>query len=142
MTRVLITGDREYTDEQRIRDVLSAYGPGDVLIEGAARGADSIGGKIGVQRGCQVIRFPAQWNTYDAAAGNLRNTQMLDEGTPEIVHAFHNNIEASRGTADMVKQALHAKLPVILHHATGSSRVLWIVVPSKKSGLPVRIGLA
>ena len=30
---------------------------------------------------------------------------MLNEGQPDEVHAFHNNIAASHGTKDMVRQA-------------------------------------
>ncbi|KKN01348.1 hypothetical protein LCGC14_1128740 [marine sediment metagenome] len=42
---------------------------------------------------------------YGKAAGPIRNKQMLDEGQPHLVLAFHDNIEESTGTKDMVKQA-------------------------------------
>ena len=36
---------------------------------------------------------------------------MLDEGKPDLVVAFHNNLEKSRGTKDMLKQAIARKVP-------------------------------
>lgn len=142
MTRVLVTGDREYKDAQRIRETLESLGPGDVIIEGMAPGADTLAGHIARQLGCELLEFPARWGQFGAAAGNIRNEQMLNEGTPDCVHAFHDDITKSRGTADMIRLALRAKLPVWLHHQNGGSLVQWIVVPTKKSGHPVRIGLS
>jgi hypothetical protein len=40
---------------------------------------------------------------------------MLNEGQPDEVHAFHNNIAASHGTKDMVRQAREAGVPVTIH---------------------------
>jgi hypothetical protein len=112
-----------------------------VIIEGLATGADTLAGLVARELGCRLETFPAQWEIYGGAAGNIRNTQMLNVGIPDRVEAFHDHITSSRGTADMIKQALKAGLPVVLHHATRSARVLWIRVPSKKSGKPVEIGL-
>ena len=56
-----------------------------------------------------VNPFPAQWSKYGRAAGPLRNTQMLSEGNPDIVLAFHDNIKRSRGTRNMIVQSLKVR---------------------------------
>lgn len=91
---------------------LTFLGAADTIIHGAARGADSLADFIGHNLGCRVEPFPAQWEKYHRAAGPIRNTQMLVEGKPDRVLAFHRDIAHSKGTADMVKQALKAHLPV------------------------------
>jgi hypothetical protein len=42
----------------------------------------------------------------------LRNVQMLEEGHPDLVLAFSDNLEESKGTAMMVKLAKDAGVPV------------------------------
>lgn len=37
---------------------------------------------------------------------------MIDKGQPDCVVAFHNSIEVSKGTLDMVKKAKKKGLPV------------------------------
>jgi hypothetical protein len=61
-----------------------------------------------------VYSFPADWETYGKAAGPIRNTQMLTEGNPDMVAAFHNDISKSKGTKNMIVQAKKAGIKVIL----------------------------
>jgi hypothetical protein len=82
-----------------------------VVIEGEARGADQLCRKEAVLRGIEVLRFPAQWERYGRGAGPIRNQQMLDEGQPDMVVAFHPDLARSKGTADMVKRAEAAGIP-------------------------------
>ena len=63
--------------------------------------------------GFAIIGFPAQWDKYGKSAGVIRNQQMLDEGKPDTVVYFHDNIERSKGTKDMVSRAKKAGLPVL-----------------------------
>lgn len=46
------------------------------IIEGEARGADSLARQYALDRGYQLHKFPADWNTYGKAAGYRRNEQM------------------------------------------------------------------
>lgn len=114
MERVLICGDRNWTNLQMIQEVLSewvAYGKGvECVIEGEARGADTLGRIAAERMGIKVLPFPANWEKYGRAAGPIRNQQMLDEGRPTVVLAFHNDIANSRGTIDMVRRARKAKI--------------------------------
>jgi hypothetical protein len=63
----------------------------------------------------KVLAFPAQWDTYGRAAGPIRNRQMLNEGRPDEVIAFHEHIDESKGTANMVKIAKAAGIPTTIY---------------------------
>jgi hypothetical protein len=113
--RLLITGDRYWTDDRIIKAVLDplyAEHPNMVVIQGGADGADTIAGDVAEWLGIKVLEFRADWNKFGRGAGPIRNQQMLDEGQPTAVMAFHPNLRASRGTLDMVKKARRANLPV------------------------------
>ena len=86
----------------------------DVIIEGDARGADRMAGEIAKELKIPLEVYPADWNQYGKAAGPIRNTQMLKEGKPDKVLAFHDDIDSSKGTAHMVKIALKAGIPVLI----------------------------
>ena len=69
---------------------------------------------LGSKHGFEVEDYPANWNLHGRAAGPIRNKQMLDEGKPDIVYAFHPNISESKGTKDMVRQAKNRGIETIV----------------------------
>ena len=85
--------------------------PGSVVIEGEALGADQLAARWARRYRLEVEAYPAPWERYGREAGGLRNTQMLLEGKPDAVVWFHHDLPSSRGTRDMVKQALRAGVP-------------------------------
>jgi len=99
-----VCGSRDWTDTTLIYRWLSLFDP-DTIIEGEARGADQRAAWWAFDNNVPCMRFPAEWKKYGKAAGPIRNKQMLDEGKPDLVLAFHDDIENSKGTADMVEQA-------------------------------------
>jgi|SRR5215467_16308907 len=113
--RVLVCGDREWSHYDSIRATLEVYPAGTVVIHGAARGADTLADQVAKELGFDVEPYPAEWDKYKKAAGPIRNSQMLTEGRPTEVHAFHNTLEHSTGTKDMVTKAQKAGLPVTVH---------------------------
>jgi hypothetical protein len=121
MLKVLICGDRNWTNDKLIKaNLLSLqvyWGDRLILIEGECQGADKLGAQVARELGVpeeDIRKFPADWAKYGKAAGPIRNQQMLDEGKPDIVLAFHPDIGSSKGTLDMIKRANKAGIPVRL----------------------------
>lgn len=158
--RVLVTGDRNWSDRLLVWTVLSGYYADAscgwlttstepfIVIEGGAKGADrdaglwvstcplhapvvpilppqSPGWKAAAGTYSDFVNlpvarwtYPADWKTYGRAAGPIRNRQMLTCGQPDLVLAFHDALEISKGTANMVKIARKAGVPVVVisHH--------------------------
>jgi|SRR3989304_1057745 len=107
--RILVCGSRHWRDVGIIERELKKFPLGTIIIHGAARGADTIGGIVANKLGFEIVNdgkgFPADWKRYGNAAGPIRNQQMIDEGRPDLVLAFHENLKESRGTTDMVNRA-------------------------------------
>ena len=61
-----------------------------------------------------MVGVPANWVKYGRAAGPIRNRRMLELVPPDLVVAFHDDLESSRGTKDMVIAARQAEIPVRL----------------------------
>lgn len=112
--RILFCGDRNWTDKQTILLAMKFWKPS-LVIEGEARGADIMARECAQELNIPFIPFPAQWKTLGRRAGPIRNQQMLDEGLPDMVLAFHNNIDKSKGTKDMVTRANLAGIRVIIY---------------------------
>lgn len=108
--RVLVTGDREWNDVEKVVEALSSrLTSADTLVHGAARGADRISGEVARELGVKVIEVPADWNKYAKAAGPIRNALMLREYGPfDLVFVFHSDLSKSRGTKDMVQRLENA----------------------------------
>lgn len=108
--RVLICGGRGLTDRSEIIHLINDLGPDDIVITGAASGADTVAADLASSMGLATFTFPADWERHGKAAGPLRNQRMLDEGRPDVVYAFPT--ASSRGTWDMVERARKAGLTV------------------------------
>jgi hypothetical protein len=126
--RILVCGDREWANGRMIYDMLSYVKDKrgiEVIIEGEAKGADKLGRMAALALGItedKILKFPAEWTKYNRAAGPIRNAQMLKEGKPTLVLAFHDNIDKSKGTKDMVTKAKRAGVKYILcYHPSAKS---------------------
>ena len=89
-------------------DTIHGETPLDCVVHGAAPGADTLADTWARSRGIKVERYYALWKTYGLGAGAIRNQKMLDDGKPDIVIAF----PGGPGTADMIRRALKARVPV------------------------------
>lgn len=108
--RVLVCGSRNWNNYRAIYDVLKPLSKRiKYVIEGEAPGADRLGRQAAIELGIKYLPFPANWDKYGKAAGSIRNQEMLDEGRPDLVFAFH--IGDSRGTWDMLRRAAKAGIP-------------------------------
>lgn len=135
--RPIVCGSRYYSDSKRLWFVLSDLdakrGPFEVVIHGAARGADSLAMRWAQENGKKQLPFQADWKnvkrigavvkygdhgSYDALAGHVRNQRMIDEGKPDACIAFAGHT----GTWDMVNRAREARLEVVLIDWPGQKR--------------------
>lgn len=108
--RLLVCGGRDFEDRARVFRALDAVLDRkriEVVIHGAQRGADTLAGAWGMERGIHVLPCPAEWERLGPKAGPLRNTKMLAMN-PDGVVAF----PGGPGTANMVRQAQAAGVPV------------------------------
>lgn len=102
--RVVICGGRDAADVAAAIQALEALHEElgfDVVIGGDARGIDKIAAAWALEKGLELVEFPADWEELGRRAGPLRNQQMLDEAKPDMVIAF----PGGKGTADMVRRA-------------------------------------
>lgn len=108
--RVLICGSRNLNNKQFVNSILdkleAELGPWNLVIQGEARGADTLAREWAEDMKISVMRFPANWKLHGKAAGPIRNKQMLDKGKPDLVIAFL--APGSRGTKNMIDQARKA----------------------------------
>ena len=83
--KLIIAGSRGWTDYQAIINAVRAFykhfkinakNNPPVIISGTARGADQLGEKLAKQFNLELIRMPAQWDTYGKSAGYKRNEEM------------------------------------------------------------------
>ena len=109
--RILCCGSRDFRDQDLVRTVLRTWDP-ELVAHGGAEGADSL---VGL---CTVAAvYPADWKKHGKAAGPIRNAKMLADFKPDAVFAFINPGKMTPGTADMVKKARAAKVPVMIFEA-------------------------
>lgn len=121
--KVLVTGSRFWTSRDSIFSALKAIiqeynlNRDDLtIIHGKCRGADIIVDSIAQKNGIEVLDYPANWLTYGNKAGPIRNQEMLDRHPDiDLVLAFHDNIDNSKGTRDMVQRAKKAGIEVRLY---------------------------
>lgn len=106
--RILVCGGRDYGDKEKVYHILGGLQQVQEIIEGGARGADSLAEQYANDNSIPVRRFDADWKSFGRAAGPIRNKQMLEEGKPDMVIAF----PGGKGTAHMVKIAKEANIPV------------------------------
>ena len=110
--KILICGDRHWTDETVIAETLFPYVMSyPTIIHGGARGADKLGETAAERFSLRTTNFRAQWSRYGNSAGVIRNREMI-KAKPDLVLAFHNDIENSKGTKDMIKIAKEAGIEV------------------------------
>lgn len=101
MTRVVVTGGRDFTDRELVFSVLDAECPTD-LAQGGGPGADTLAvAWYRFRWNREPITYFAAWGSEGRSAGPRRNQRMLDDFEPDLVIAF----PGGKGTADCVRRA-------------------------------------
>lgn len=109
--RILVCGGRDFKDRNLVYQALIDYMLEEniTIIHGAASGADSLANTWAKAFNHKIESYPANWNKYGKRAGYIRNTQMLNEGKPDLVVAF----PGGKGTQMMINLAEAAGVPVV-----------------------------
>ncbi len=119
--KVLICGSRNWKDQDLVVTVLEgsyhearSVGESLTVVEGCARGADTFAhywrpSDLWVTH----QHYHALWEQFGRRAGPMRNIEMA-KTKPDIVYAFHDNLEKSLGTRHMVKISKEAGFPVVV----------------------------
>jgi hypothetical protein len=111
---VLVTGSRDYSDENYIAEALGRIGANShYLIHGYAKGADKIAEKIARRLGWGVRAYPANWKVHGKAAGPIRNAYMIEQEDIDLVLAFP--MPGSKGTIDCINKAYEKGLPIEIY---------------------------
>ena len=113
--RILITGSRDWADEDRIWDALSEQyhcwehedcGDPYVVVSGACpTGADAMCEAAAALMGWTVERHPAEWDKYGRGAGFRRNAEMVGLGADVCLAFIKNGSKGASHTADLAEKA-------------------------------------
>lgn len=110
--KVIIAGSRNFTDYQKLKKECDQFLQDQKNIEIVSgchnKGADKLGIQYAIEKGFNLIKFPADWNKFGKAAGPKRNKEMaifLD-----ALITFWDG--KSRGTQNMMQLAKQKGLRV------------------------------
>jgi hypothetical protein len=134
--RVLICGSRDWQYPDDIDAFVKSLPKDAVIIEGACRGADSQARASAIYHNLEYETYPAKWSKYGKGAGVIRNREMIDKGKPDLVVAFHDDLSKSRGTLNMITQAMGEGIEVKVYgHSKESKKINDSVIQILKQSL-------
>jgi hypothetical protein len=110
--KVLVCGGRDFDDAELVDEVLNRINldtPITWMVDGAARGADSLAYGWASARRIPTTRFFADWDRFGKSAGYRRNEEMAKWG-PDLVVAF----PGGRGTQHMIDIAQRYNIRVYI----------------------------
>lgn len=109
--KVLVTGGRDYQCQDTVDRTLNAIhdkSPIELLINGGAKGADTLCQHWAKLAGVRIHTQMAEWAKHGKAAGPMRNVAMLTM-KPDLLVAF----PGGKGTEHMVKTATSLGMKVV-----------------------------
>lgn len=115
--KIIIAGGRDFNNYNILDKVISKIVniEKDIIISGAARGADSIGADWANKHSVPLETYPANWNRYGKSAGYIRNAEMGENADALI--AFWDG--KSKGTAHMIKTMKRNNKPYRVYDYNG-----------------------
>lgn len=114
MTRILVTGSRQWVDAGLVSFTLGwvlggfqARGVREhpVLVHGAARGADQLAAQIWTTYGLPDEPHPADWDAHGRRAGFLRNAEMVALGADLCLAFIKDESPGATMCARLAKEA-------------------------------------
>lgn len=110
ITKVIVTGGRDYFDFEVVKKVLDGFPHLSTIIQGGADGADKCARKYADYAGKLRVTYQADWRNQGKSAGPIRNTKMLKDNPTALVVAF----PGGRGTKNCVETATKLNMPVLV----------------------------
>lgn len=108
--RILVCGDRNWTNKDKIKEVLESLLDTNIVMVGEQRGATTLAWEAAKELGKVPMVYPSDWTRNGKAAGIVRDREMLDD-KPNLVLAFHSHIRLSRETVDLITEARKRGIP-------------------------------
>lgn len=102
---VSVSGGRHYTNRRYVNHVLDCIHRETAittLIQGGARGVDTLAREWAEAHSVPTITVPADWARHGRAAGPRRNMRILQEFHPDVVVVFPGGV----GTDHMKRNAI------------------------------------
>lgn len=111
--KVIIAGSRNVDDYKFVKQAVLDSGF-DIreVVSGGARGVDQLGERYARENNLRLRRFEANWLRFKAAAGPIRNRDMVDYAEALIAIPLKNGI--SVGTRHIIAVAKKARIPVFV----------------------------
>ena len=107
--KTIIAGSREgITKEQVYKTIKDSEFDISAVLCGEARGVDAYGKQWALEKGIEVISYPADWDKYGKAAGPIRN-KLMAENAEALIAVWDGY---SRGTSHMINLARSMGLEV------------------------------
>jgi hypothetical protein len=107
--RILITGSRLWTDQDRIRQLFTrlCFNPAAVtMVSGRCpHGADRMCEEIATELGWKIEPHPADWKLFGKRAGYIRNAEMVALGADLCFAFIKDRSPGSTNTAYLAKTA-------------------------------------
>ena len=129
--KIGIVGSRKWTNKEKVQDVvdqcLARYGQNLTVVSGGAKGADSLGKLVALEKGLRYIEYnpaheawneysgkPKEWYGKEYRVGNFfeRNTFIAEDS--DILFAFIPEGWQSNGTMDTVGKAKKMNKPCFI----------------------------
>jgi len=87
--RVIVTGVRRFADYPRLRGLLDRllanHLPDVVILSGCGRGTDALATSYALDRGLQLVPYPADFGHFPVVAVERRNARMAADADAAVV---------------------------------------------------------
>jgi predicted membrane GTPase involved in stress response len=109
---ILISGSREYSDLEFVKEYVKLLPSDTILLNGRARGVDNVARNTALFNDIRVRDYPAEWRKYGKGAGFIRNHIMVD--LAELIICFWDG--ESPGTKDVIDYSLQQNKPLVVYN--------------------------